>query len=127
MVWSGAMITVCALPLVGRNVLPVATGVGEWGALGDAVAAPTTPVPATRTSAHPQRSARCVVRLVRCDIDMRSPSETGQVCAGVVWGSAWGEGSMQSAPIPSGKEGSSVIGEKLAAEVCDVDQRRDVE
>src|SRR3954454_19827069 len=50
---------------------------------------------------------------------------TGQVCAGVVWGSAWGEGSMQSAPIPSGKEGSSVIGEKLVGELCDVDQRRD--
>jgi hypothetical protein len=32
---------------------------------------------------------------------------------------------MQSGRIPSGKEGSSVIGEKLAGEVCDVDQRRD--
>src|SRR4051812_48389316 len=71
------MITVCALPVVGRKFPPVATGLKYWCTLGDAVAAPTTPVPATMTSAHPQRRARWAVRVGCHDIDMRSPPENG--------------------------------------------------
>src|SRR3954452_16043485 len=66
------MITVCAGPVVGRNVPPVATGLKYWCTLGEAVAAPTTPVPATTTSAHPHIRARCAVREFFGHSDMRS-------------------------------------------------------
>src|SRR4051812_40014649 len=84
------MITVRCGPLVGRNVPPVATGVNHWCALGAAVAAPTTPVPARITAAAPHNRARWAVRDCFGHTDMRGPPGTGQGYAGVVWDPARG-------------------------------------